>query len=99
MISIAYRFVKTEEENILLNNMSYVELFYNVYKQVDYLTLRELKVLRNFCYALYDPYDLTIVSDHRAESEDDIYYKYSNLLDNYVDEKTKIKKYFNARSI
>lgn len=91
MIPIANRFVKTEKEKInSLDDINRVELFYRVYRQVDNLTLRELKILRNFCYALYNPYDLRIAtSGDKTESEDQVYRKYSNVLDNYMDEKTK----------
>ena len=93
MISIANRFVKTEEEKLnLLGDVNRVELFYKVYRQVDYLTLRELRILRDFCYALNDPYDLTIRrGDETLESEDEVYYKYNDMLDNLMDEKTKRK--------
>lgn len=93
MILITNRFTKIEEEKInSLEDINYLELFYNVYRQVDKLTLRELKVLRNFCYALHNPYDLTIIKgDQKIEIVDEVYYKYSNELDGYMDKKTKRK--------
>ena len=92
MILIANRFEIKEEETInSLDNINNVELFYKVYNKLDYLTSKELKVLRNFCYALYNPYDLTIVREHNIETEDDIYDKYRSILDDCIEEKTKRK--------
>lgn len=94
MLSIANRFVKAEEEKInSLDDINRVELFYKVYRQVDNLTLRELRILRNFCYALNDPYNLTIIkNEQETESEEQVYYKYSSLLDDYMEKKTEEKK-------
>lgn len=62
---------------------------------MDNLKLRELRILRNFCYALRDPYDLTITKgDQKTESEDEVYYKYSDVLDDYMEKKTKRKTIF-----
>lgn len=59
---------------------------------MDNLTLRELRILRNFCYTLHDPYDLTIIrEEQKTESEDEVYYRYSNRLDNYMEKKAKRK--------
>lgn len=90
MISIVNRFEKLDEERIdSLDDINHVELFYKAYSQMDNLTLR---VLRNFCCTLYDPYDLTIIKNgQRTESADEVYYKYSNVLDNYIIEK-KLKR-------
>lgn len=92
MILIVNRSVKAEKEKInSLDDINYVELFYRVYGQVDNLPLRELRILRNFCYTLHNPYDLTIIKgDQKTESEDEIYYKYSNILDDYMEKKRKI---------
>lgn len=92
MVLIFNRFEKTEEEKLdSLDNINRVELFYKVYRQMNYLTLRELKILRNFCYALHNPYDLTIASDYKTESEEEVYYKYSGVLDNYMEKKINRK--------
>lgn len=89
---IVNRSVKSEKEKInSLDDINYVELFYRVYGQVDNLPLRELRILRNFCYTLHNPYDLTIIKENqKTESEDEIYYKYSNILDDYMEKKRKI---------
>lgn len=93
MISIVNRFEKLDEEKIdSLDDINHVELFYKAYSQMDNLTLRELRVLRNFCYTLYDPYNLTIIKNGlQTESTDEVYYKYSNVLNNYIIEK-KVKR-------
>lgn len=92
MILIANRFEIKEEEKInSLDDINNVELFYKVYNKLDYLTSKELKVLRNFCYALYNPYDLRILSDHNMETEDDIYKKYRIILDDCIEGKLKGK--------
>ncbi len=52
MILIANRFeIKEEEKIYLLDDINKVELFYKLYNKLDYLTSKELKLLRNFCYA------------------------------------------------
>lgn len=90
MLVIANRYTKAEEM-ILLNDISRVELFYMVYNQMDHLELRELKILRDFCCALNNPYDLTIVREGEPEREDDIYYKYKNVLDDTIESNIKGK--------
>lgn len=92
MIIIANRFAKIEEEKMnSLDNINNIELFYKVYNKLDYLTQKELKILRNFCYALYNPYNLRKLIDYKIKTEHDIYRKYRNILDNCIDEKTKRK--------
>lgn len=92
MLLIADDHQKIEEKQLgSLENMNYVELFHRVYRQIEYLNLKELKILRNFCCALYNPYDLTINRNHEIETEEEIYYKYKNILNNVVEQKTKKK--------
>lgn len=79
MLIIANRYTKAKEI-ILLSDISRVELFYMVYNQMDYLESKELKILRDFCFALNNPYDLTISRDGEPEREDDIYYKYKDVF-------------------
>ncbi len=89
MISIANNFARIDEE--MLDNINHVELFYKVYEHTDYLTLKELKTLRNFCYALNDRYNLTI--EYQTESEDEVYRKYSSSLDSLIEKRAKEKTY------
>lgn len=88
MLQITTRFSKDNSElSKQSKQLDNVELFYIVYNRMDDLTLKELKILRKFCYALRDKYDLTIKRDHEKESEDDIYEKYSDIIDNFIDGK------------
>lgn len=82
---------KNAEVMTSLDDINRVELFYKAYGKIDNLKSRELKILRDFCYALYNPYDLTIVREHDPEREDTIYCKYKGVLDNTIEEKTKRK--------
>lgn len=88
MLPIANNFTK-KESPCALDNINRVELFYKVYENIDYLTLKELKILRNFCYALEDRYDLRI--KHEVETEDEIYRKYSSELDEKLEKREKEK--------
>lgn len=72
-----------------LDEINRIELFYKVYSQIENLKPRELKILRDFCYALYNPYDLTIVREHDSEREEEIYYKYKDELNNVIEKKIK----------
>lgn len=90
MLVIANNYIHIEAMTSL-DDINRVELFYKVYSQIDNLNPRELKILRDFCYALYNPYDLTIVREHDPEREDSIYYKYKDVLDKAIEEKIKRK--------
>lgn len=89
MILIKNRFtnIGEEQQSDLLDNINRIELFHQVYSHIDKLTVKELNVLRDFCYTLYDPYDLRISRDNQ-ETEQDIYYQYSSKIDNFIDSKT-----------
>lgn len=86
-----YKIIIRFKENDLeyykqLNN---VQLFYTIYNKMEYLDQKELKILRDFCYSLSDKYDLRIRRDEdEEETEDQIYYKYSNIIDNIIDERS-----------
>lgn len=88
MLPIANNFTRLEVPESL-NDINRVELFYKVYEHIDHLTLKELKILRDFCYALNDKYDLTI--KHGIETEDEIYRKYSSELDDLIEKRAKEK--------
>lgn len=88
MILIKSRFGDVEEEQLnSLDNIDRVELFYQVYHHLNDLTIKELKILRDFCYALNDQYDLRI-SRSDKESEQDVYYRYRSQIDDFIDLKT-----------
>lgn len=89
MILIKNRFtnIGEEQQSDSLDNINRIELFHQVYSHIDKLTVKELNVLRDFCYTLYDPYDLRISRDNQ-ETEQDIYYQYSSKIDNFIDSKT-----------
>lgn len=87
MVSIANNFARIDKE--MLDNINRVELFYKIYEHTDYLTLKELKTLRNFCYALNDRYNLTI--EYQTGGEEQIYQKYSSSLDSLIEKRTKGK--------
>lgn len=93
MIIIAKRLETIEEEKeIAVDSRNYIKLFYRVYEQLDRLTLRELGIIRDFCYALYNPYDLTITRGDGIEREEDIYYQYKSVLDDVIEEMEKERK-------
>lgn len=79
MLKIVNRFKELEYDNI--------KLFYEVYNKKENLSVKELQTLRDFCYALEDKYDLTIKKSPDEEKEYDIYYKYSEELDKFLEEK------------
>jgi len=88
MFLINSRFTNLEDNQLdLLEDINHVELFHQVYNHVDELSVKELKVLRDFCYALDNPYDLRISRDNK-EREQDIYDKYRSKIDNIIDSKT-----------
>lgn len=62
-----------------------IQLFYQVYNHIDELTVKELKVLSNFCYLLDNKYDLRISESGEEESEQDIYYHYSYKIDKFLE--------------
>lgn len=63
------------EENQIEKMENNIHLFYELYNKREDLTLKELKILRDFCY--------------RLELVD--YHKYSESLDELIEEKRFIK--------
>lgn len=86
MVFIKNRFTNSDQKDSL-EDINHVELFHQVYNHIDELKVKELNVLRDFCYALYDPYDLRISRDNQ-EREQDIYDKYRGKIDDLIDLKT-----------
>lgn len=92
MLKIVNHFSQSDSQsNEDFKQLSNVELFYKVYNRIEELSLKELTVLRDFCYALYDKYDLRITRDWEEECENDIYDKYSEVIDKILKEKTPKK--------
>lgn len=76
----------SREDSELQELTSNIKLFYEVYNKREFLTLEELEILRNFCYAFEDKNSLVITRPYEEERENDIYYKYSRMIDELIEE-------------
>lgn len=77
----------SREDSEIQELTSNIKLFYEVYNKRDILTLEELEILRNFCYAFEDKNSHVITRPYEEERENDIYCKYSRIIDELIEEK------------
>lgn len=97
MKSIANHYTTIEGKTDAIDNHHHVALFYQVYEHLDSLTVRELKIVRDFCDALYNPYDLRIVTNEEIETEEKIYYQYHDILDATIEKRGKRKSNYRRK--
>lgn len=81
--------LKNYQQDITSNN---IKLFNDVYKRKNDLTLRELKILRNYCLLLKNNYRPVINEHYIYENKDFIDSNCNEILDEIIDKKTKTKK-------
>lgn len=93
MKSIANHYPTIEGKTDAIDNQ-HVALFYQVYEHLDSLTVRELKIVSDFCDALYNPYDLRIVTNEEIETEEKKEIQLSRKIKRKNTKKQKIHCFF-----
>lgn len=70
-----------------------INLFYDVYNKRNDLTLKKLKILRDYYYIIKSNHQFVINQFDRQSSDDQSYIQYSDNLDELIDKK-RLRKFF-----
>lgn len=87
---------RLEENDILSNQFNIIDnnikLFYDVYNNKDNLTLKELKILKKYCYTLKNNCSFTTIKCYSEGMEKYNYDQCSKTLNKLIDQK-RIKRF------